>query len=102
MSANNYTTCPRCEHQHQENLRQMAVELAEAYGKLPLEEWERMRQDHEAAKQARLEETFREDYEFHGAETGEVTASYRGTCSRCALSTSFEHKHQIEGVNDEG
>ncbi|MFC9755206.1 hypothetical protein [Streptomyces sp. NPDC056921] len=47
-------------------------------------------------------ETFREDYEFHGAETGEVTASYCGTCSRCALPTSFEHKHQIEGVNDKG
>lgn len=102
MSADNYTTCPRCEHQHQENLSQMAVELAETYGKLPLEEWERTRQDHEAAKRVQLEESFREDYEFHGAGTGEVTASYSGICSRCGLSTSFKHKHQIEGVNDLG
>jgi hypothetical protein len=37
------------------------------------------------------ERTFREDYEFYGAETGEVTARYRGRCTVCGLSGQIDH-----------
>lgn len=100
MSADNYTTCPRCERRKAAALNQKAEELAETYGKLPLEQWEKLRDEHEAAKQLPVRQTFREDYEFHGAETGEVTASYAASCSECGLSTSFEHTHTIEGITD--
>lgn len=34
--------------------------------------------------------TFREDYEIHGAETGNVRAVYGGRCTSCDLHTSFD------------
>lgn len=61
------------------------------YGTIPVEEFD--------AKRAALPETspadseiyttFREDYEFYGAEDGEIHASYAGACSVCGLSVTL-------------
>jgi hypothetical protein len=45
-------------------------------------------------------ETFREDYEIYGAETGTVKVYYGGSCENCGLTLNFEHEHEIPGVSE--
>lgn len=99
MSADNWTTCPRCKRRAEEADRKHAAKVAEAYGKVPLDEWDRMRAEPVPEGTSELQELFREDYEFYGAEDGEVVADYSGSCAACGLSIHFTHRHQIEGVD---
>ena len=99
MSADNWATCPRCEKRRTNELRESAAKVARAYGKVPVEEWDQMRKEQADAEQVRPERTFREDYEFFGAEDGVVTASYRGNCMICGLTLEFEDRRVIPGVD---
>jgi hypothetical protein len=64
-------------------------------GKVSMEDFEKARKA--AAKEVEREDyrTFREDYEFYGAEKGEVTADYAGKCEVCDLEVSFQAKEKI-------
>lgn len=77
MSADNWAVCPRC--------------IGEArsidFGPIVPEVDEE------------LYRTFREDYEFYGADEGVVTASYSGHCRKCGLETDFEHAHRFFGAS---
>lgn len=99
MSADNWATCPRCEKRRTNALRESAAKVAKAYGKVSVEEWDQMRKEQADAEQVRPEPTFREDYEFFGAEDGAVTASYSGSCTICGLALQFEDKHVIPGAD---
>ena len=44
--------------------------------------------------------TFREDYEFYGAETGMVTIEYSGSCTECGLTLQFQDKRVIPGCDE--
>lgn len=62
------------------------------YGSLPVEEFDAKRV---ALKTPEPEDfrTLREDYEFYGAEEGEVQADYSGSCSACGLGVELKaHK----------
>ena len=39
--------------------------------------------------------TFREDYEFYGAETGTVSYTYSGYCRECELLVTFEGERKF-------
>lgn len=91
MSADNWTGCPRCARRHQENIQKLRDKAHTAYGAVPLDEYLALDQAAKAADVAFEKQTFREDYEFYGAEEGTVTASYNGHCGVCGLTCSFEH-----------
>lgn len=61
----------------------------DSYGKVPVEEFD-------AAREALVDptrdnfHTFREDYEFWGAEDGEVHGQYKGRCTVCGLEARLE------------
>ena len=76
MNADNWTVCPRCTRGREEKLRASSIKVAEAYGKVPVEEWDAMRsaQSDADAEAEGQEHTLREDYEFYGADEGEVEA----------------------------
>jgi hypothetical protein len=59
-----------------------------SYGVVPPEEFDAAREALEPVDEE-VYRTFREDYEFSGAETGEVTAFYGGECSSCGLSAEL-------------
>lgn len=69
------------------------AQVTEGYGKMPIEEWDTLREQASRPLDDRERSTFREDYEFYGAETGTITVSYSGSCSVCRLSVSFEEEH---------
>lgn len=92
MSASSWTTCPRCVERHQVAVNAKIQAAANAYGKIPVEEWTDM---HEAARAADIPleaESFREDYEVWGASEGTIYFSYTGSCTECGLGLSFSEE----------
>lgn len=66
------------------------------YGKVPLEQFDRARLTlTNLASDSK--DTFRENYEIYGAQTGVVTVSYSGKCQVCQLSLRFEETHPLPG-----
>ncbi|WP_010550490.1 hypothetical protein [Brachybacterium paraconglomeratum] len=98
MSADNWTTCPRCTRRREAEIESAEEKIALAYGKVPLDEWEEMRRRQSDLITRKPDRTLREDYEFHGASDGEVVADYSASCDTCDLRVSFTHQHQIEGL----
>jgi len=91
MSADNWAVCPRCRDLAKVERDARFQAAVDAYGKVTPEEYERLRDkalepfDGEFA-------TFREDYEFYGANEGTITASYSGHCSTCGLDAQFSYE----------
>ena len=96
MSADNWAQCPRCAANRQAAVRDLVAKVAQAYGVLPVTEFDRLRESAVDLECESLEPTFREDYEINGAETGEVVVSYRGSCARCGLSLKFRDTHPLD------
>lgn len=100
MSASNWAVCPRCKKRAQAELVEIETELAEAYGKLPLNEFDDLRAEVNRrrdyvktmtpATATSQQTTLREDYETWGAETGVVTYEYSASCDNCGLSLHFK------------
>lgn len=99
MSADNWTYCPRCEGRRSEEAEALERTARDSYGYVSIERFEVLRSRAAAARASIAPEnrhpTFREDYEFYGAETGVVHASYSGHCSLCDLSIQFTHEHRF-------
>jgi hypothetical protein len=99
MSADNWARCPRCDRRALTSFDERERTIADSYGKVSVEEFDQMRaalaKDRDDHVNAR--ETFREDYEFFGAEDGAVTASYAGECQVCGLKLQFVQKYEIPG-----
>lgn len=91
MSADNWDVCPRCSQRRDERLAEMTQALDAAYGAVPVEEFDRLRTEREDFANTPAAHTFREDYEFWGADIGELNASYRGSCKECGLTHEFKH-----------
>lgn len=89
MSADNWAVCPRCLTEATNVHATEEARIAGLYGQVPVGEF-----DAERAALAEVDpekfRTFREDYDFYGAEEGEVRAKYSGGCKTCGLSVSFE------------
>jgi hypothetical protein len=102
MSADNWAQCPRCRARGNREIVRRTEEIESVYGKVSVEEFDRLRAALTEFQQKLNDAsyTFREDYEFYGAEDGEVTASYRGWCTKCDLTLEFEDSHVIPKWQD--
>lgn len=92
MSADNWAICPRCLDEAKAEAQARFQAAFEAYGKVTPEEYERIRDLAQEPIDKDVLQTFREDYEFYGAENGTVTAVYSGHCSKCSLGVDFKHE----------
>ena len=88
MSASNWAICPKCKHDEENRITELRKRAAEAYGTIPVEEFDALRAAAEIPEPSK--QTFREDYKIYGAETGEVTVSYSGHCEVCGTGLDFE------------
>lgn len=98
MSADNWAVCPRCKRVRADALATETRLLAEAYGKIPVEEFDQKRKalaEHEREHEHPMT-TFREFYEFYGVETGTLHISYGGRCTVCELEFSHESEHELD------
>jgi Na+-transporting NADH:ubiquinone oxidoreductase subunit NqrF len=95
MSASNWAECHGCTVKAQRKAEESLAAAQASYGKVSAEEYERLRSQAQELFQVKPEQTFREDWEIYGAETGTVTVSYSGGCSKCGASASFEFAKEI-------
>ena len=95
MSASNWAICPACKANELAKQETLRKQVEEAYGKIPLADWELLRAQAEVPTVPRLDQTFREDYEIYGASTGVVTVSYSGHCKVCKSGLDFTSEHPI-------
>src|SRR5258708_6440644 len=98
MSADNWANCPRCAYINLNEIQKLEEYVKDSYGKVNLEDYELLVEQLADVKHEKAQKigsaTFREDYEFYGAETGTLQISYRGQCTKCGLS----HKIHEERV----
>jgi hypothetical protein len=94
VSADNYAICPRCFQEACEKAAAERQRVTGLYGTLPVEEFDAQRA---ALKTVEAEDyrTFREDYEFYGADDGEIRADYSGHCSVCSLQTELTARRRF-------
>lgn len=99
MSADNWTSCPRC-HAGRIDARAAAkMKLEEAYGVVSGNEYLAMVESFEKFgvpnfdNPSTEQSTFREDYGFCLAVDGRVQAQYNGRCTNCDYRIQFTHEH---------
>lgn len=108
MSADNWANCPRCIKLDQDEISEMRQNILDQYGKITVEAYEKLLvQYHEEMKNLESKHleyqqsdyskysTFREDYEFYGAETGTLEISYSGQCTKCGLKLQFKEEKEF-------
>lgn len=88
MSASNWCVCPRCFAEATEAARVERERVMGLYGTVPVEEFDKARSALEEPDPESYQ-TFREDYEFYGADQRLVEASYKGECTRCGLTADL-------------
>lgn len=88
MSANNWAICPKCLAGARAFEQQARANVAALYGTVSVAEFDAAREAVQAVDPEKFQ-TFREDYEFYGAETGELIATYSGSCTECGLSCNL-------------
>src|SRR5207244_2512735 len=94
VSADNWAICPQCRDRAKAEHDARFQAAVESYGKVPPEEYERLRAEATVPFDAAQFETFREDYEFYGAAEGTITASYSGHCDVCSLGLDFKYERE--------
>ncbi len=97
MSADNWTTCPKCA---QIKTRESETALAKAkkmYGKVPADEYLKLVKDAETLSPAKqsAEETLREDYEI-GVRDGVFIVSFGCSCFVCNFEFNYHFKEALK------
>ncbi len=86
--ADNWQTCPRCYDEAMEPWIEKGEAVFASYGLVTLDEFTKAfnRIPNEPKEEDYY--TFREDYEFYGADEGVIKWQYSGSCTECGLSAS--------------
>jgi len=95
VSADNWAVCPTCLAAANAELEELARQIADGYGVLPVEEWDGLRTRLAQGIDERKLTTFREDYEIYGAEDGVIYVSYSGHCQKCPAGLDFKFAREI-------
>lgn len=97
MSADRYTTCPKCVHEYNDAMEKLAEEVRVEYPKLSPSAQETLVPVLAAERGlTEPERTFREDYEFaHRDNDPTVQIVYEGRCSVCGLDLKVDEERVI-------
>jgi hypothetical protein len=94
MSADNWAVCPRCFARALEVAAEQRATVEESYGSIPRDRFLLAVADLKEPNTADFH-TFREDYEFWGAESGTIEWRYRGVCTACSLAAELSGSHEL-------
>lgn len=96
MGADNYTICPKCKLQHEEEIKNKHAELYTGRDKMTLDEFRVAFDSIVELQRKDLENSFREDYEI-GVFDGELfEINYRGSCNICKFKFDYKYNQPIE------
>lgn len=92
MSADNWTTCPRCEKRAEADQEAKILKAGQAYGKVSEEEYYRLLE--EARHPSTVEESLREDYGI-GVSGNIFEVCYRCRCEDCGFTFGYKHRQTV-------
>lgn len=97
MGADNWAVCPKCEQKAYEDRHKLLERIDSAYGRIPLEEFDALREQADKEVDEEDYRTLREDYEL-GINTLEPSfyVYYEGRCNVCDFSKFFEHVERLD------
>lgn len=96
MGADRYSVCPRCQSRKDRQVISNNGRLQEAYGKLPLEEFDALRDEVEHFEAEPVPQALREDYEFEPpVDDGVLVIRYKAFCGDCELSFTIEEDRAL-------
>ena len=90
MSVSNWALCPNCKKIAYEKEVALKAKVANAYGKVPADEYLRMRE--ESAVTLPIEKTLREDWDLGIQIDGSFDCNYHGQCEVCRLDYKFAYE----------
>ncbi len=89
MSANNWTTCRRCEAKAIKTRDKLEEAAAKAYGKVPPEEYKKLVDESRSVR--KIEPSLREDWEIY-SEDWKLVIHYGCSCEVCGYEFSYNKK----------
>lgn len=96
MGADRYSVCPRCESRKDRQMSADVSRLADAYGRLPLVEFDALRSEIEAYAAAEIPQTLREYYEFTPpVGDGVLGIEYHADCGVCQLGFKISEERTL-------
>ena len=94
MSANNWTTCPKCKAAHDAAVANAMRKAQSSYGKVSQEKYAANLRHAQMLELTACEDTLREDYEI-GIDGDTFEVSYRASCDRCDFRFDFRETKPI-------
>lgn len=96
MSADRYSVCPRCSHNHEASIAEEKGRVGRLYGQVPVEEFDAAREALRQREDEGLKATLREDWEITQPETDGMTdVYYKASCDVCELRFQVEEHYTI-------
>lgn len=96
MSANNWTTCPKCLKKRDGAHRSLQADTKALYGKIPEELYTQRVAEMKATLAEEMEESLREDWELGIGSDGGFFVHYRGQCDKCNFEHKFKHEEKLK------
>ena len=95
MSADGWQQCPQCSEEAEKKINELTNSIDEQYGRLDPESWLEFKRctELDIDEIERSEQTWREQFEFFGAESGVLKVSYSAYCTVCKLKLEFKQEH---------
>ncbi len=93
MSASNWRDCPKCAAKRRAEQEAAEQAAAEAYGKMPRDEWLRLTREAERPRESVC--GLREEYGVGVCENGEFYVNYSCLCVECNWSWKFKHEEKV-------
>lgn len=98
MSADNWTTCPRCIINQERKIEKKTKQLNSQYGIMNKDKWLKLREEIKALRNPTLYEihTLREDYEIGIGEDDNVfQIIYRCSCNNCNFKFQYKYRETV-------
>lgn len=98
MSANNWTTCPKCFKENAAKIKQLRNDVNSKYGKMDRIPFTNLQDkvDKEVAQLTKVDPTFREDYHIVMEGDGTFKVGYYGACIKCNAEHYFQHEDKLD------
>lgn len=93
MSADNWTTCPKCKTKNDKANTKRLSDAEKKYGVIPSDEYRVLIK--EAEKPVKLDDTLREDYDINTDHDGLFYVNYSCRCDACGFKHKFRHSEQL-------
>jgi hypothetical protein len=98
MSADNWTICPQCKKNAENNITKLQEKLKSSYGKISQTEYSNLLDSLKIEWETidELEHTLREDWDLNMNDDGEVYIKYSCSCTECGFNYEFLHTENVE------